>query len=194
MAATVCAWCKVKANMAKTGPAVQIPVPPGKDDVIDVLAFQAAFSCNNCTKLSIGSAVIRTREYGGSVDKDQWWNEREHIRWQPQTVGGKDFPGVPGHIGSAADEAHQCRSVEALRAAIVLARAVIEATCKDKGVTSGPLASKIDQMEAAGHIRGFTKDAAHELRHLGNNMAHGDFVGQVECEKLPTRILAEGSR
>jgi hypothetical protein len=104
------------------------------------------------------------------------------MKWTPREVAGKEFPDVPSHIGPAADEAHQCRSLQAYRASILLARAVIEATCKDKGITSGQLAAKIDKLEEKGFVRTFTKDAAHELRFLGNEMAHGDFVNPIDAD------------
>jgi hypothetical protein len=37
-------------------------------------------------------------------------------------------------------------------------------------------------MAKQGLIRPHIKDAAHEIRLLGNNMAHGDFVDRVEPE------------
>ncbi|WP_194239297.1 DUF4145 domain-containing protein [Microbacterium sp. CBA3102] len=45
---------------------------------------------------------------------------------------------------------------------------------KEKGITSGRLVSKIDELATQGLVRNSTKDAAHEIRHLGNDMAHGD--------------------
>lgn len=98
----------------------------------------------------------------------------------PESVGGREFPDVPTHVASAGDEAFRCRSIGANRAAILLARSVIEATCKDHDIEKGTLAAKIDAMTTKGYIRGFTQEAAHELRHLGNGMAHGDFVEDVD--------------
>jgi len=59
-------------------------------------------------------------------------------------------------------------------ASILMARTVVEATAKAKGITSGRLVSKIDELATQGLVRNSTKDAAHEIRHLGNDMAHGD--------------------
>lgn len=102
--------------------------------------------------------------------------EASDLEWQPDKVGGKSFPDVPEHIASAADEAHRCHSIGAQRAAILLGRSVVEATAKDKGCDEGGLAAKIDALETAGHIRNLIAETAHEIRYLGNNMAHGDFV------------------
>lgn len=183
MAATVCAWCKANSYMAKAGDPKIVKTTRLGSNGHSKYTIQMPFSCNNCSHISIGTAA--TTGAGtinlSAASVDPWWNEKT-VSWTPQNVGGKSFPDVPEHIASAADEAYQCNSISALRAAILLARSVIEATCKDKGVNSGPLAGKIDQMAAAGHIRSFTQDAAHELRHLGNNMAHGDFVEPVDAD------------
>jgi hypothetical protein len=69
-----------------------------------------------------------------------------------------------------------------LRAAILLARGVVEATAKDKGITSGQLYAKIEALHDQAFVRSFTRDAAHELRFLGNDMAHGDFVAPVDSD------------
>ncbi|NIH53535.1 hypothetical protein FHX76_001403 [Lysinibacter cavernae] len=55
-----------------------------------------------------------------------------------------------------------------------MARTVVEAAAKANGITSGNLVTKIDKMKDAGLIRAVLADAAHEVRHLGNDMAHGD--------------------
>ncbi|MEV1070867.1 DUF4145 domain-containing protein [Micromonospora parva] len=101
----------------------------------------------------------------------------------PQHVGGKAFPDVPSHIGEAADEAYRCLSIKAFRAAALLARSAIEATAKEKGITKGGLAAKIEEMYQQQLVREYVKDAADEVRHLGNDMAHGDFVDPVEPEE-----------
>jgi hypothetical protein len=100
----------------------------------------------------------------------------------PEKVGGKSFPDVPQHIGDAADEAYRCYSIHAYRASTLLARSVIEATAKDVGVMNGQLFNKIEELHNQGHIREFVRDGAHEVRHLGNDMAHGDFVDPIDEE------------
>lgn len=119
------------------------------------------------------------------------------LKWIPEAASGKDFPDVPEHIASAADEAHRCRSFDALRATVLMCRSVIEATAKEKGITQGRLVAKIDEMAEQGFIRLHIKEAAHEIRHLGNDMAHGDFVEVIEPEEadeileLMGEVLAE---
>lgn len=158
---------------------------------------QAAFMCTHCRKLSVGTTIVAAEyavpETGLSPD---WWDGKK-LQWTPEQVGGREFPDVPDHIAFAADEAYRCRSIGTLRSTILMARAVIEATCKDKGVVKGLLSVKIDELAEKEFIRSYTKEAAHELRHLGNNMAHGDFVEEVDDDDadavlaVMTEILGE---
>jgi hypothetical protein len=43
---------------------------------------------------------------------------------------------VPAKIAAAASEANDCMTVDAFRGALLLARSVIEAAAKDKGMTA----------------------------------------------------------
>ena len=121
---------------------------------------QAAMQCDRCKRIvgAFGPGDGRMEEY-----------------W-PRTVGGKDFPDVPTHLAEAADEAHRCLSIDAFRAAVAMARAVVEATAKEQGVDSGNLMEKIDKLAEAGVISDAMKDAAHEIRFAGNESAHGDLA------------------
>jgi hypothetical protein len=103
-----------------------------------------------------------------------------------------DFPrieDVPEHIARAAEEVHLDLKYSNFRSATMLARAVVEATCKEKGITSGKLFAKIEQLHTQGDIRALIKDAAHEIRHLGNDMAHGDFIDPI-TEEEATEIVS----
>lgn len=115
------------------------------------------------------------------------------VKIWPESPDGKAFPDVPDHIAQAADEAYRCFSINALRAATLLARSVIEATAKAKGITGGNLVKKIDDMQAAGFIRPDVAEGAHEVRYLGNDMAHGDFVQPVDADEaeLALTLMAE---
>lgn len=107
--------------------------------------------------------------------------------WLPRASDRREFPDVPEDIAGAASEASICLSVGAYRAVGSLARAVIEATCKDKRAEGAKLYQRIEALHAGDHVRKHTKDQAHEIRHFGNGMAHGDFadpVGQEEAEEI----------
>lgn len=86
----------------------------------------------------------------------------------PEVIPRKTYPDVPNAIAGAALEAHLPLDARAPRASVVMARATVEATAKDKGIAQGNLESKIDQLAASGHISEAMKEAAHEIRLAGN--------------------------
>ncbi len=138
------------------------------------------FRCDSCGALSI--AVAKGRP--GKQNPLDWLTSRSNLQWRPQVtaeVPEHEFPDVPSEIADAAAEAYACREVaDACRAVVLLARSVIEAVAKDKGITNGTLLAKIDAMSDM--IRPHVRDGAHEVRLFGNDMAHGDFVRGVSSE------------
>jgi hypothetical protein len=156
-----------------------LPVPGSGTGVADGDGQGATFRCQGCGALSWGYFEPDTQGFGGTV-----------IRWMPlpgTTTDGESFADVPASVADAAAEAVLCMQAGAPRGAILLARAVIEATAKDRGVTKGNLAQKIDQLHEGGHIRTYLRDGAHEVRYTGNDMAHGDFpdaISNADAEVL----------
>lgn len=154
----------------------------------------AAYECSVCRGISValfpfrnsGTLSVPLSQFVQSVRGDE-------LRWRPSATETTDYPDVPVHIAEAATEAYECQSCEHYRAAILLARAVIEATAKDKGITTGNLHNKIEAMATGGLIRTMIKDAAHGVRELGNEMAHGDFVEPISAEEsqLVIRLMGE---
>ncbi|MBM9432350.1 DUF4145 domain-containing protein [Flaviflexus equikiangi] len=104
---------------------------------------------------------------------------------------------MPEHISDAASESYACYQIRSYRAAILMARSVVEAVAKDKGATTGNLYKKIDKLADDRIISPLTAETAHEIRFMGNDMAHGDFVAPVsedECDDLlnfMSSLLAE---
>ncbi|MFJ9523220.1 DUF4145 domain-containing protein [Kitasatospora sp. NPDC101801] len=111
------------------------------------------------------------------------------LEWTPASAVWVSYEDVPSHIASAASEAHACLSINAYRGAVALARAVVEATAKDKRIVNGTLVAKIDALAEQGHIRPITKEAAHEVRHGGNEVAHGDLAGEPLSEDDAASIV-----
>lgn len=147
---------------------------------------QAAYVCRNCKHLSVATEWVERDNrapgvFGGATaaDEEVWVNPS----WRPVWGEQREFPDVPRHISEAASEATLCLAVGAHRAAGSLARAVVEAIAKDKGAGGGNLAARIDALREADHIREHTKEQAHEVRHFGNGMAHGDFVEPTTAEE-----------
>ena len=171
-----CWHCGQVAYMTLIGP-VQRLCP---DDAVDELQT-ACFQCGECHCLMIGTATIDgTEPHRSAAQEEQAPSllDGRKIDWRPRRTD-KAFPYVPEDIASAASEAHSVMAVDAHRAAAILARAVIEATSKNKGITAKSLIHRIDQMYERNLIRKHIKDAAHEIRLLANAAAHGDPVTPV---------------
>lgn len=178
MANRLCWKCSNKSHMTMHG--VQ---HAARDDKYPGIRFvQAAFICDECQWLSIAWAPYTPRQ-GSQLSPNFLESGRETLTWIPTAGEFTTYDDVPAHIAEAASEAHLCHSVDAYRASVLLARAVIEATAKDKGITNGRLVQKIDAMHEAELIRKIVKEGAHEVRYLGNDMAHGDFVDPIEAEE-----------
>ena len=146
-----------------------LPVPGSGGHMDDDFSRYATFRCAGCGALSVGFFEPDHQGFGGIV-----------ARWMPLPGTNREsFVDVPPSVADAAAEAVLCMQTGALRGAILLARAVIEDTAKDKGVTDGSLSQKIDQLHERGYIRTYLRDGAHEVRYTGNDMAHGDFPAAI---------------
>lgn len=79
-----------------------------------------------------------------------------------------------------------------------MARAVVEASLqRSRGITSGPLVTKIEGLHTRGIISDHVSAEAAEIRLLGDDIAHGDFDQEVtaaDAEDLlafMTEVLGE---
>lgn len=159
---------------------------------------EAAYVCPNCYRINVASeyddSYVERVYSSDDADTHRWG---PFVQWMPKRGQRVDYNDVPGHIAQAAAEAVFCLSMDAFRAAGSLARAVVEATCKDKKAEGRDLYKRIEALAEAGHVRLHTKEQAHEVRHFGNGMAHGDFAAPVtkaeaqEVIVLMTEILDE---
>ncbi len=191
MASTDCGWCGRLVHFKAVSPLFTVSVGDG------AFVREAAYLCPNCARMVIAW------EHGGSRNSRDDENEAQTHRWawNAQFIPGhrdsQQFPDVPVHIGQAATEATLCFSAGAYRAVGALARSVIEATAKDKGAEGKDLHKRIEALADEEHIRKHTKEQAHEVRHFGNGMAHGDFTEPVtkddaeEIITLMSEILDE---
>ncbi|MFJ8049814.1 DUF4145 domain-containing protein [Streptomyces luteogriseus] len=169
MASTVCGWCGDRTHMIPVSKPIRVPAL-FKD------VYTAAFQCSNerCQRLSVGTVRREGRYTAPEVEMPKELS----LEWEPRTIRRPEFPNVPEQIAVTASEAHACLSIEAYRGAVALARAVVEATAKDKGITRGPLVAKIDEMHQQNFIREITRQIAHEVREGGNEIAHGDLADE----------------
>lgn len=190
MAKTSCGWCGTVAHMRHRTDL--IATAEELDEEPDEVYLQAAYTCANCERLSLATQIMSTEvfsyTYNNQVPKvaDVAWPT--DTQWLPQHTSQSDFPDVPPHIAAAATEATLCLSIGAHRAVGGLARAVIEATAKDKGITVNGIKNKIEDLEAAGHIRPYITATAHQIREFGNDMAHGDFADPITHDQAADMI------
>lgn len=180
-----CPYCKKLAHMEYVEDSARYV-----DD--DDLRVEAAYQCTACRRFIIGGATHVG--LSPTYDPQHPWHTSRMIRtdssprelymalagheqyWEPVSPVGKEYENVPAEISGPASEAYRCLSIGANRAAILMARAVIEATAKAHNITTGGLMGKINEMGTKGVIRPLLVEAAHEIRYLGNDMAHGDFA------------------
>lgn len=156
---------------------------------------ERVYECDGCHRLSILTVTLDQPKHmqatqgtnrAGSYSSDPLGWEIQaagNAHWTPVKGFRREFEDVPPHIAQAASEATLCHSTGAYRAGGSLARAVVEATAKDKKANGKNLEARIDALASAGHIREHTKEQAHEIRHFGNGMAHGDFADPVSEEE-----------
>ena len=116
----------------------------------DGILSRMCWVCDNCDHPVCGVH----RRATGFTDLFVW----------PETVAYRSYEDVPEAIASTASEAHQSLSAKARRAAVAMARATVEATAKDEGITRGNLQAKIEQLHVNGLISEDMKEAAHEVR------------------------------
>lgn len=144
---------------------------------------QGVAKCDHCGRASLG---VTSKPKTNPSTTTQYLSDApdDSITWYPRVGFAPEFPDVPEHIARAAKEAHASESINSFMAAILMARTVVEATAKEKGIMKGNLLSKIDELASQSVIRNDTKDAAHEIRHLGNDMAHGDIADLPDSDDV----------
>lgn len=181
MTARICWNCGVYAQMH----GMQL-ASPRKDPWQN---WAIPMQCGHCGDINVAH-VSSVYEQSTHVYTQFMEEDGSIASWHPRRLDAPDFPDTPREIAEPAHEAYVASSNYALRAAILMARGVLEAICKDHGVTNGQLFQKIDAMESNGHITKSLKNAAHAVRDLGNDMAHGDFVKTDPTEAQAKQVLA----
>ncbi len=174
MATTTCGYCTYKTHMTIFSPTTFVAY---EDSSPWPYQIQAAFACDTCHFLSVATVWTPNRQLVSGDDND--WNK---AKWHPLGVQDVTYEDVPFPICDVAVEAHRCHSVRAYRAAVLLARGVIEATAKDHEITVGGLKAKMDGMVKEGLIRKRLRTMADEIREAGNDVAHGDFADNVTAD------------
>lgn len=184
MADRVCWKCKCKSHMTLWNSVFIEELPnrrPAK------YRLQAAFVCDNCRTFSLAVAFSEVNPHQLSLADDMYFTDR--VSWLPPESFDREFPDVPENIAEAASEAYRCLAIGAVRAAAQLARSVVEASAKEVGIQQPGIFTKIEELHRRGIIREHIKEGAHEVRLLGNEMAHGDFVTPITSEESELTLL-----
>ena len=136
------------------------------------------FSCVNCGFPNI--AEVETSEAECTLGYDP---EDHIIRWLPIQPMGKVYANTPEDIASMASEVHKCHEIGADRAAVILARSVMEGiVAKQEEVPpKKKLYERIEDLKRAGKITSRTADAATAIRLCGNDYVH-NVLEQVDRE------------
>lgn len=146
--------------------------------------YSVAMKCQWCGSINV--AVLQVHRGMDLSDVRSRADAGANIQlWRPAPSSAPDLAAVPELIRAPAREVYQAKDTGAMRASILMGRAVIEAIAKDHGVTERiTLEKKIDKLHEKGIILAGTAEDAHEVRHLGNDMAHGDFSTEVISEDV----------
>lgn len=170
-------------------------IPRGVPSPLTQVPWQYAFQCDGCNGLSIGTfrngryeSDWPTNQQDAEITFNLGRTDRKVDDWEPIALPSPDFPDVPEPIAASAREAHQCRAIGAYRSAAGTARAVVEATAKDRGITSGQIHEKIDRLVDQESLGELIRQQAHTIRHFGNDAMHGDAyvqpLGQAEIDEI----------
>jgi hypothetical protein len=169
MASVLCSYCNSRSHMT---------IRWGRVD--SGRRVTVAATCDNCDQLSVGTASgdLTAISSGTQVDISLATRAMDRLiswsEWWPRVGESPEFMDVPPAIAKAAKEAFSSATINNHMAAILMARTVVEATAKHKGILTGNLASKINALQDQNFIRPSIAEQAHEIRFLGNDMAHGD--------------------
>lgn len=154
--------------------------------------LEIAATCDSCHRFNaaIGTSKVASRSFhqGQILNGTESVTEGEAMTidsWSPPAMRPVDATFIPEGVAGFFKEAHDAFSIGAYRAVLLLVRSVVEATAKDRQIDSGTLVQKINKLHDEGHVRKGTKDMAHALRILGNDMAHGDI------DDIPTQEDAD---
>lgn len=151
-----------------------------------------AATCDNCGRINTARGMVTfvnpgRKPEGAITDPVKYAGKLEGKTMAPPLLLQPDTEYIPDNVAGFLTEAHHALSVGAFRAVLLLVRSTIEASAKTKGVNTGTLFQKIDALAEHQLIRPGTKQLAHALRILGNDIAHGDI------SEVPTKEDAEDS-
>lgn len=188
MAAWNCGWCGTFGEMKPTGESWITPFHVAERlrnaNTAGPGAFYSTFTCGKCSEVSFGVIARESiHRYEKSTDGiADFWRKNEPEKTFPQWVETPTYEAIPEYLVEPVKEAHETQAMGFYRSSVILARAVIEATAKDRGADGRDLYQRIKKLREMELITPLTESGAHIVRDSGNNMAHGDFEEEVDWE------------
>ncbi|WP_083090161.1 DUF4145 domain-containing protein [Actinomyces vulturis] len=178
MPAITCGWCQAYTNVELVSSIALVK----RDPTHDLYGLTAAFLCLSCRNLN--TAQWLSNEMISDERLVDWedLSENNRVFWHPRPGSKKEFKDVPKTISYAASEAWTCHTNDCYRAAVIMARSVVEAAAKMQGHAKGTLAQKIEEMSEAGLIRPALAEQINEIRYMGNESAHGDLDSEITSD------------
>jgi hypothetical protein len=101
---------------------------------------------------------------------------------------------VPKLIASDFSEALRCEWVKAYKAAVVMCRRALQASCVELKAKDAKLQDQIDELASRGVITTSLREMAHEVRLTGNDGAHPGKDGLNEVSERDARDIIEFTR
>jgi hypothetical protein len=140
--------------------------------------------CGGCEAISYKNEDIEIRD---EEEDDPEWEPYVFTQIYPPVLKKHnslieyDSYELPEFIGEIYHDTLKAFEAESYLLAAAGFRAVIEATCKDLGITAGGLDQKINKLASNGHISKKDADRLHTVRFLGNDSLH-DVVRPEESQ------------
>ncbi len=173
MPTLTCPYCGAKANFSRQAEWTTELIGDGG---ALVMARHGAWTCDACHNPIVGARA----------------EDQVNLAWyQPVAVEAPNYPGVPEEVASDAREAHRCLSVQAWRAAVVMARRALQSAAYDKGAPGGRLLDQIDWLDNQRIISPLMREVAHRIRLVGNLGAHPEQDGLRALDEPEAREVVE---
>lgn len=149
----------------------------------DKLVLDAAYVCSRCRSMYATKCVVdtdpETMDAYIEWDLSTSWRDDEKIledmaTWWPRDSSMPTLQHVPENVESFVEEAYRCFDSDCFSAAVVMARAAIEAVAKERGATGKTLADKIRHLKELEALDNRADKMFTAIKNNGNRVAHAD--------------------
>ena len=175
----LCPHCAhISLHLMVAGP-VLVSAPERSEIESNVLV-----QCQNCLGVSLVIAVRSLRNY------DLTYSDCYPLDNPEKSVEKV----IPAGVRDDYVEALRCDTVRAYKAAVVMCRRSLQASCRNLNAEGKNLINQIDDLAAKDTITAALKNMAHEIRKLGNEGAHPDEDGLGDVTEEDSDDIIEFTR